>query len=107
MRRRPYLFWIPGVVVLFIVGLAGIYWFNNTLNDRHIAAKCERRIEATVDPASLQAWAERLLREYSSAKTNYGGHFPPLPVLKNIWDKAPPTVCILGGDDQEKMPFVY
>jgi hypothetical protein len=65
-----------------------------------IAARCERRIEATVDPVALQSWAMNLLATYSIVKTNYGGPFAPYPGLKNIWEDAPPSVCILGGDTQ-------
>jgi hypothetical protein len=65
-----------------------------------MASDCERRVETRVDPVALQAWATNLLDQYSITKTNYGGPFPLYPPLKKIWDQAPPTVGILGGDTQ-------
>jgi|SRR5208337_3539402 len=65
-----------------------------------VAGQCERRVEASVDSHALQDWATNLLNQYSITKTNYGGPFPLYPPLKNIWDQAPPTVGLLGGDTQ-------
>jgi hypothetical protein len=65
-----------------------------------MASDCERRVEARVDPVAVQAWATNLLDQYSITKTNYGGPFPLYPPLRNIWDQAPPSVAILGGDTQ-------
>src|SRR4051812_11067422 len=66
----------------------------------YIAGHCERRVEATTDPVALQAWATDLLDRYSLAKTNYGGPFSVYPPLNSVWDQAPPSVAILGGDGQ-------
>jgi hypothetical protein len=95
---------VKTIVALLIGACAygAVQWFNNTLNVRYIATKCERRIEKTADPLALQAWATNLLDHYSISKTNYGGPFPPFPALANVWERDGPITFILGGDGQEE-----
>ena len=86
--------------VLLGSGVAGLLITGCYYDVNYIAGRCERRVEKTVDPAALQVWATNLLDHYAITKTNYGGPFPAFPALKHIWDEAPPSVCILGGDNQ-------
>ena len=106
MQGARKLLWIFGPTVAVVCILGALYWFNNNLNPHYIAAKCERRVEASIDPATLRSWATNLLARYPAAKTNYGGPFPAMPGLKKIWEKSGPSVSILGGDAYEE-EFVF
>ena len=88
--------------IAILCGFLGIEWVNSTQNVAHIAAKCQRRVEETVDPAALQAWAADLLDRYAAGKTNYGGPFPPFPPLAHVWERDAPSTFILGGDSGEE-----
>src|SRR6266496_810517 len=90
------------LALILCLVLGAVQWFNSTQNVSHIAENCERRVEATIDPVTLQAWATNLLDHYSLAKTNYGGPFPSFTALGGVWEGGRPSTFILGGEGGEE-----
>ena len=88
-------------------GYGAFYWFNSNLNPHYIAARCELRIEQTIDPAALQSWATNLLAAHPEGSTYDNGKFRAFPGLNKIWEKDGPSGVSIQGGGKEEERFVF
>jgi hypothetical protein len=103
---RHFYAWTVPIAILALLAAGGVWWFNNNLNPKFIARKCERRVETSVNPDALRSWSTNLLANHKVGQTNFMGPFDAPASLVSIWGASPPSVYIRGGYGGEE-PFVF
>lgn len=107
MQEFRKLLWLITILALVGCGYGVIQWFNENMNPRYIATKCERRIEETIDPAALQSWATNLLANHPDGSNYENGALRAFPGLKKIWKKGGPSGVSIQGGGREEDRFVF
>jgi len=67
-RSKKTIKWLFGCLILLLLAVGILAWYNANLNAQHMAGRIEERVETTVDPAVLQSWAVKQINRNGSSE---------------------------------------